>query len=131
MQEIKLTKISFKSIFKLLFFPFFVLGIINIISASTYSDQFNVQINSVISHLNSVDASYVANISTDTMLKIMYCYLIFSYLSLTLVISIWIWFVLKLYFLFFTLTIRISQASEAHDQTADPAVDTTQVPDKT
>lgn len=131
MQEIQLTKISFKSIFKLLFFPFLILGIINVISASAYSDQFSVQINAVISNLNSVDASYVANLSKDTMLKIMYCYVIFSYLSLTLVSTIWIWFVLKLYFLFFTLSIRISQASEAHDQTADPAVDTTQVPGKT
>lgn len=116
--EYYLSKLSFKSIFKLLFIPSLAFGLI--LSLQSYEG------NTYPKHIQEMkkeidpNSEIIKDISNEKLTKIISSSLIIGALGFNLLSAIWVWLCLKTYFFFFRLKIKATLIPVAHDQKDDP-----------
>lgn len=124
-----LSKLSFKSIFKLLLIPSIFFSVI----FSVYDAQNNSFIekfNQAKQEFDTTDPLYKKFSDNKLTYKHATKIIILSSVALNFFCSIWVWLCLRTYFLFFRLKIKASLVPMVHDQKAAPADAPPQAPDK-
>lgn len=124
-----LSKLSFKSIFKILLIPTLFFSVI----FSIYDVQNNIFIekfNQTKQEIDSNDPLYKKFSNNQLASKHSTKLIIISSIGLNFFCSIWVWFCLRIYFLFFRLKIKAGLAPMVHDQKDALADEPPQGPDK-
>ena len=127
--EFILSKISYRSIFKLLLIPsLFFMFIMTIYSINnpSYLDQYN-QITQEIDpqHEFTADSKVTMKIHSP------FYSIVIGSLGLNIICSFWVWLCLKIYFLFFRLKIKATLVPVVHDQKDAPVDEPPPRPHKT
>ena len=117
--EYVISKISYRSIFKLLLVPSMFFALIMTI----YSYQSNVYPEQYHLITQEIDPKHelIGNDSNKEITKMVSYSLVIGSLGLNAIGSFWVWLCLKIYFFFFRLKIKATLTPVEHDQKAVPA----------
>ena len=127
--QLYLSRISFKSIFKLLLIPsFFFFACFYTVNNN--SEIFIEKVNTYKQEMSKDDPFY-EHLSEKKISESTTKYMLIGIFGFNLICSLWVWLCLRIYFLIFRLKIKANVTPVAHDQTVAPADEPPQAPDKT
>lgn len=127
--EFYLSKLSFKSIFKILLIPSFFFAILLCV-VDYQNDTFLQKAGEISQELEANDPLY-KHLSKNHLSKHTTKFIIMGTFGLNFFCSLWAWLCLRIYNLFFRIKIKAVITPVAHDQKVAPADESPQAPDKT